>query len=132
MWIFNRIDQDYRRESNCPKRKERMQCSNEHVVGQHSCKGRDDIKRRIEYDTPFILPKFEYKPVNNIKRKVKHWCIHCVSSAFPNVARTKHSIEHDMTFAMSFTNKFGDVDQESMQITGKSFYELLTCYCDQK
>ena len=33
---------------------------------------------------------------------------------------------------MSFINKFGDVDQEPMQITGKVCYGLLTCYCDQK
>ena len=53
-------------------------------------------------------------------------------SASPNISKTKHSIENYMHFAMSFINKFGDVDQERIKITVKAFYVLLTHYCDQK
>ena len=41
-------------------------------------------------------------------------------SAFPNVVKTKHYIENDIKVAMSFISKFGDVDQETTQATGKN------------
>ena len=65
----------------------------------------------MEHDTPFILPKFDHKLVNNVKRKENHLYIHYVWSTFPNFAKTKYSIENDMNFDMSFIKKFRDVDQ---------------------
>ena len=53
-------------------------------------------------------------------------------SPFHNDTKTKNPIENDMNFSMSLINKFGDVDQQTIKITGKAFYRLLTNYCDQK